>query len=117
MNAQDLKYFKSKLEQLRDDLRASTDIAIDGSRPVTLDQASVGRLSRMDALQGQAMALETRRRLELQRLRVDSALQRIACGDFGACRTCEQEIDPRRLNIDPTATQCVSCANADENSR
>ena len=117
MNAQDLNQFKNTLEQLRDELRASTDIAIEGSRPMQLDQASVGRLSRMDAIQGQAMAIETRRRRELQRKRVDSALERIACGAYGVCRSCEQDIDPRRLSIDPTATHCITCANASDNSR
>ena len=78
---------------------------------VSLDQQSVGRLSRMDALQGQAMANEAQRRRNLELLRIEKAFQRLEDGDFGYCIECGAEIPLKRLEIDPTATHCVKCAS------
>lgn len=83
-------------------------------KPVTLDQASVGRLSRMAAMQGQAMALETQRGRAIQLQRIHSALSRIQSGDYGLCTNCEEEIALRRLETDPAATLCIACASRQE---
>lgn len=77
---------------------------------VELDQTKVGRLSRMDALQGQQMALETRRRREAECARIDAALQRLRDGDYGFCLSCDAKIADKRLHLDPAATLCVDCA-------
>ncbi len=77
---------------------------------VELDQTRVGRLSRMDALQGQAMAqaTEARRQREIQRIR--AALERLAEAEYGACVVCGEEIAARRLELDPATPTCVDCA-------
>ncbi len=77
---------------------------------VQVDQQRVGRLSRMDALQSQAMAQETERRRMVERARVLTALERIKSGGFGYCVQCDEEIDARRLNLDPAAPNCIDCA-------
>jgi DnaK suppressor protein len=43
-------------------------------------------------------------------LQVDAALARIDAGEYGICRDCEQEIDPRRLAAVPYALLCTECA-------
>ncbi len=78
---------------------------------VTLDQQSVGRLSRMDALQRQALAQATRRRREARRSRLKAALARIDEGEFGSCEDCGEDIAPARLKLDPTVTVCIDCAS------
>ena len=78
--------------------------------PVTLDQQSVGRLSRMDALQQQAMANATHQRRQQEKSRLRAALDRIAEGEFGYCLECGDEVDQERLNLDPSLTRCFSCA-------
>jgi DnaK suppressor protein len=78
---------------------------------VVLDQQSVGRLSRMDALQSQAMARAQQTRRDGQRRRLAAALDRLAQGEFGWCEDCGEPIAPRRLEFDPAATRCVSCAS------
>ena len=75
-----------------------------------LDQSSVGRLSRMDAIQRQAMAQATQRRRSTRILRIKAALQRIDEGEFGFCQDCGEEILKARLNLDPTTPACLSCA-------
>ncbi|MCC5970219.1 MAG: TraR/DksA C4-type zinc finger protein [Pararhodobacter sp.] len=81
-------------------------------RPVELDQQSVGRLSRMDAMQQQAMAAaqEARRRARTQA--VAAALRRIDEGEFGWCADCGDFIGSARLDLDPTLMRCISCARS-----
>ena len=78
--------------------------------PVTLDQDSVGRLSRIDAMQVQAMALATQRRREQERDRIDAAIKRIDAGEFGWCVACGEEISPARLENAPEMPTCLDCA-------
>lgn len=84
----------------------------DGRKPVTLDQTSVGRLSRMDALQSQAMSLEIDRRRRQELLRIEAAITRLDQGEYGYCLVCGDEILEKRLTFDPSATTCVVCAGS-----
>lgn len=106
----DLKKIKLALERERKDLLAASAAAADERRPVEVDQQSVGRLSRMDALQIQEMAkaVEARRQGRLQR--IEAALSRLAEGEYGYCDGCGEAIPAKRLAIDPTTTRCVDCA-------
>jgi len=106
----DLNAMKARLEEERAELlQVGTSTAAE-RRPVELDQQSVGRLSRMDFMQVQAMAqaVEVRRRARLQR--IDAALKRIEAGDYGTCASCDESIPAKRLEIDPATDRCVDCA-------
>ncbi|MEL7258611.1 MAG: TraR/DksA C4-type zinc finger protein [Pseudomonadota bacterium] len=81
-----------------------------GKSTVELDQQAVGRLSRMDALQNQAMAKATGVRREVERTRLLAALTRMEEGEFGYCDDCGELIAERRLRLDPAALKCVDCA-------
>ena len=81
---------------------------------VELDQTRVGRLSRMDAMQAQAMSKETGRRRRQKLLHIDAALKRIEQDDFGCCQECGEDIAPARLEVDPTVQLCITCASAKE---
>lgn len=83
----------------------------EGRKPVALDQTMVGRLSRMDALQGQAMeaAVEARRHGRIRA--IDAALRRMEEGEFGWCADCGGFIGFGRLDSDATAMRCISCAS------
>lgn len=78
--------------------------------PVTLDQESVGRLSRIDAMQMQAMAVAQLRRRQAQRAAIAAALARIDEGEYGYCLRCGEEIGPKRLEHNPAASTCIDCA-------
>ena len=82
----------------------------DESGTVMLDQQSVGRLNRMDALQRQQMAKETTRRRQLERAKIQAALKRLDEGEYGWCADCGAEIAARRLDVDLTAHLCIDCA-------
>ena len=77
---------------------------------VMLDQSSVGRLSRMDAMQQQAVAAGLRNRLASQKLKLKSALDRVAAGSYGLCCQCETELDADRLDSEPAAVFCADCS-------
>ena len=78
---------------------------------VTLDQQSVGRLSRMDALQSQVMAQATQKRRHVLRRGLLSALQRLKDDNFGFCEDCGEDIAPKRLEFNPTVLLCVGCVS------
>lgn len=94
-------------------LAALDEIAARGAddrETVTLDQQSIGRLSRMDALQRQAMAEANARRIDNERRRIQAALTRIKEGEYGYCTECGEEIATARLKSDPSLPTCLSCA-------
>lgn len=101
---------KQRLLRRREAISELRSVSDESRRPVELDQTRVGRLSRMDALQEQAMSLETERRRKLELQRIEAALQRIEEGEFGYCLTCGEEIEVKRLDLDPTLPTCVACA-------
>ena len=108
----ELQDYRARLLALAAELDAARTSGEDAARTVELDQSRVGRLSRMDALQAQAMSVETRRRQALQRQRVSAALQRVDSGDFGWCLRCGEAIGEQRLGYDPSVTLCIGCAAA-----
>lgn len=70
---------------------------------------SIGRLSRLDAMQHQQMALAGKRRLEEERGRLNEALRRTDSGTFGRCLLCGSDIARDRLEYQPDAVTCVPC--------
>jgi DnaK suppressor protein len=106
----DLEAWRAKLLAERAALQESSSATVDSRSPVTLDQQSVGRLSRMDALQVQAMAqAEEERRQHRLRL-IAAALSRLDEGEYGYCMSCGIDIPEKRLAVDAAAAQCVDCA-------
>jgi DnaK suppressor protein len=102
---------KNLLEQLRDRLQVTANDESGGTEAVELDQAMVGRLSRMDAMQHQEMAKAQRRRAQSRLLRVQKCLDLYSNNDeaFGACGDCLEPIAWSRLNALPDAEFCVPC--------
>lgn len=105
---------RAKLLALREELESAAAAAGDSSKIVELDQARVGRLSRMDAMQAQAMSQASARRRELMLQKISAALKRIDNGDYGLCQSCEEMIDRKRIEFDPTAVLCIECATKAE---
>lgn len=110
MSEVDLAFYRAQLEARREELRTLSLASKDARRPVELDQQAVGRLSRQDAIQQQAMssAQEVRRAGELRR--IEAAFRRIDEGEYGYCGECGEAISSKRLEIDLTAARCASCA-------
>ena len=109
MDADRINYFRSRLEDLAREINEDLSTSKDSAGIVELD-TSIGRLSRMDAMQNQQMALELRRRQENQLLRIQSAIKRIEQGQYGLCDKCKKPIAEERLEASPDVVMCVRCA-------
>lgn len=93
------------------DLRKQSAATAADRRPVELDQQSVGRLSRMYALQMQAMAKAVEQRRKARIVSLEQATRRMADDEYGFCANCGGGlIGERRLAIDPASPKCVNCA-------
>lgn len=89
---------------------AEEEAASAGARAtVELDQSATGRLSRMDALQHQAMAQAQSRRRAGERRRIEAALRRLDEGEYGLCTDCGEVIGADRLAADPALARCAEC--------
>lgn len=94
------------LEQRRTELQRALEATRDDSRELEL---SIGRLTRMDAMQQQQMAAALRQRLETQLAQVQRALGKLVEGSYGQCANCEEPIGMARLLVKPEAPFCVPC--------
>ena len=110
-----------QINKLSDHLKlkaAELELQLEGSRqsaePVTLDQQAVGRVSRMDAIQQQQMAVANREQSTLLLKLVSSALLRINSGNFGYCLQCGEPIAFARLDAQPFTPNCLDCQSATE---
>jgi DnaK suppressor protein len=105
--------FRQLLIARREELLAEDRMSAEDRAPVRLDQDSVGRLSRIDAMQVQAMALAQQRRRQGERAAIEAALHRIDDGEYGACVKCGDDIAEERLLHNPTVPVCIACARGD----
>lgn len=104
---------KSRQKQLLEIARTGDDAA----KTVELDQTRTGRLSRMDALQAQAMSVEAKRR-RLQELQlIEAALQRLSQDEYGYCLNCGEAIALARLQHNPAVVLCIDCASRMEQNQ
>jgi len=106
--------WRDKLLALRAELQSIAKTGDESAAVVELDKTKVGRLSRMDALQAQAMAKASSNRRQVMLSKITAALKRIDDDEYGLCRECEEPINPKRLEFDPTAIYCIECASKDE---
>lgn len=110
----EIEGFKQRLVQRQIELVALSEEAEQGCETVTLDQTTVGRLSRIDAMQSQAMNQEAQRRRQFELVAIKSALKRLQEDDYGYCDECGNEISVGRLEIDLTSRFCIGCAEKKE---
>ena len=103
--------FIKLLQQQREEILEVLDSGKSAAATVKLDQTSVGRLSRMDALQSQAMLQEANRRREQSLRDIDISLRKLESGDYGFCEECGEEIAEKRLLFSPTVCCCIACSS------
>jgi len=105
---------RARLLELREQLESVAATGADSAAVVELDQSKVGRLSRMDAMQAQAMAQASAQRRDQTMRAITAALQRLEGGDYGVCAACDEPINLKRLEFDPTVRLCIDCASKAE---
>lgn len=108
LTAAEQRELYEKLLELRSEL---TNLLVDSSassKAVDLDQP-IGRLSRMDALQQQAMAKANRAAHSQRLILIEAALAAMKTGRYGECRSCEEPIGFSRLQVRPESPFCLDC--------
>ncbi len=110
----DTEKYKRLLLNLKKSLLEAQETGNQAEQTVELDQTRVGRLSRMDAMQAQAMSQASAGRREQMLAKIEAAIRRIDQGEYGACLRCDEPVHPERLKFDPTATLCIECARGAE---
>jgi len=110
----DIKLFKSLLLEKKAALMEEEAAGREAAHVVELDQTSVGRVSRMDAMQGQAMAIAATQRRQIELQKIEVALKRIDQEEYGYCLECDEKIAEPRLKLDPATPLCINCASKKE---
>lgn len=103
-----------KLEAQRAELLERIADGQSASATVELDQARQGRLSRMDAMQQQAMAQASSASGRARLAAIEAALRRLQANDYGDCRECGEPVGIARLTARPEARLCITCEAAAE---
>ena len=96
--------YRKALIELRQTLLKAQETGEEAEQTVELDQTRVGRLSRMDAMQAQAMSKETGRRRRQKLIQIEAALRRIDNEEYGYCEETGEPISLKRLDARPIAT-------------
>lgn len=105
---------EARLDELEAEARRYLQESAESDQAVELDQTLQGRLSRMDAMQAQAMSKAARNRASQTLQRIVGARKRLDSPDFGRCIDCDEPIASARLLHDPTTLRCLDCAAARE---
>ncbi len=109
MNPEKLASLKSDIEKRIQEIKETLTQDDEETKPVSPD-VSIGRLSRLDSMQQQQMALAQQRRMKDEQERLNNALKRMDEGTYGVCAFCRQPIEEARLEAMPDAVVCVNCA-------
>lgn len=113
LSESEVEELASKLEALRKELESALRASKEGTAVVSLDQP-IGRVSRIDALQQQKLAQESRRKQEVRLGQVRVALAAVERDEYGYCRSCEEPIGVRRLRARPESPLCLRCQGGRE---
>ncbi|WP_280540058.1 TraR/DksA family transcriptional regulator [Chromohalobacter sp. 11-W] len=106
----DMATVRQQLEEKRQRLIEESQETAHSREVVELDQTANGRLTRMDAMQSQAMAKATQQRREASIRFIDLALKRIEDESYGECIACGEFISTKRLALDYATLKCIDCA-------
>ena len=104
-----------QIGEIRDELqrtltRLERSMKTNGNgHPTEIDQGTVGRLSRIEAIQNQGFTRDLHERERLQLDQVSAALQRIESGSYGVCTSCRAPIRFERLVVFPETRTCNGC--------
>lgn len=114
LTTKQLETLQARLAELQANLEAVIDAGKGSAAPVELDQTRVGRVSRVDAMQAQAMSKAAVERAQNELAQIKSARRRLQEEDFGLCADCDEPIAWPRLQLNPGVRLCIQCAEQRE---
>jgi len=98
-------HIRNEIEVLKEDIASYEQL----TKPIPPD-SSIGRLTRMDAINSKSINEEALRKAKSSLLKLERALKMLDDPDFGLCRECEEPIPFRRIMVMPGTEFCVECA-------
>lgn len=108
LSEEEVAHYKARLLARQAEVESRFQEMAENCEPIA-PSVAIGRLSRQDAMQDQQMALHLRKKLELQRVQLQTALKRVAEGKYGVCVMCKEPIARGRLDVAPESPLCVPC--------
>ncbi len=117
LSASDIDKLKQQLLDSHADLEEQILLGSSAGEAVALDQSKVGRVSRIDAMQQQQMALSTLNKSRQRLVKIKVALAAIESGDYGYCKRCDENIGFPRLQAQPEAPLCFACQDLSDSQQ
>lgn len=113
MNAKDTEYFKKKLLEAKNQILSGSAINdLDDLKIHPEDMADEADLANSAINQQISFSLRDKEMTKLRR--IEAALGRIEEGTFGHCLESEEEIERKRLEVQPWAEFCLEVAEERE---
>ncbi len=114
MNKETTAQFKALFEEQRRNLTYTQKVVDETFALAQDDMMDEVDLTSIEMENNMRMRLRNREALFAKK--IDEAIGRITAGCFGECESCGEDIEMKRLEARPTATQCVSCKEESERS-
>jgi DnaK suppressor protein len=110
MTAEEKQYLKGKIESTIVEMKEKIRALVGMTQPISPEN-SIGRVSRMDAINNKGVAdaamLSAKKRLA----NLHFAYSKLDDPNFGKCSSCGNPIQTKRLMFMPESTRCVRCAD------
>ena len=116
LTEEQLETFRARLEDAKAAAQSLLAQSAQGEERVEVSGSSIGRLTRIDAIQMQGMSQMSRAQLDVRLQQIEAALECFAHGTYGTCRSCKSSIHLARLEALPEAPLCVECQEELEHS-
>ena len=110
MTAEERKIIADRIETKISRLKEKIEHFEDMAAPVSPEN-SIGRISRMDAINNKAVAEAALREARKELHELEYAQGRVDKPDFGECAKCHGEINVKRLMLMPGSKYCTRCAS------
>jgi DnaK suppressor protein len=114
MDQEQLLYYRTKLEKMRDELLSEADKTL--SDMTDHNDHYPDPADRATAESDRSFELRIRDRERKLLAKIKSALSRIDNEDYGICDDCGDEISFERLEARPVTTLCIDCKTQQENN-
>ena len=110
MDDQQMETARERLLEMRREVIRDVRNASEASREMGQDGVpDIGDMSSNTYTRDVLLNLSETQRRKLKD--IDHALDRLAKGEYGTCARCEEEIDPKRMQVRPFSRFCVECKN------
>jgi len=110
MTAEEKQAIRYKIASLITKSKDDIEDIEKSTQPISPEN-SIGRVSRMDAINNKSVMEAALRNKKAKLAKLKMALSNIDRADFGYCSMCKNPIQQGRLIYMPESTRCIRCAD------